>query len=356
MNNILKKTFKGLNACKENIPKNFYIQKIIKRMEMALNIEYSNKSAFNLLDSYVDIDMILFAGCNLSDYEAGYIMNKLMKFNYKVDSSERHVVARYEAFEERGLTVDKANEIIEKYYSGEYGIDNEEFKLLEEILENESKTMKPVKDAYLFLQDFEKKNFHTDKEYSLLLQHLEVLKMPKRLLTAYISYLKTKEKKPEIEAPKNINPAAQNNTEVLPSKRKLKERFNELYHATETNPYFDLKDIREVLKLIKLLSIADERVIIILNSLYRCAVKNNNYYEYLINKAEYMNKYNEQLQQISELQSMYDGAEEDLKKEIEEWLNEIYSSLEYVMIESFDYEKELAKKPLELSLFKDSVN
>ena len=340
MNRIVRKTLDGLERLKPNV-KDDDANSIIENLEKAITLDYRIDSIGHLLDSFESINVLLFKACQLTKEEAGFIFNKIMQYNYMVNGHGKQTIITYDSFLNIGFTKEEIEDLLNRYYSGPEKTTAEEKKLMSYVIKTEEVNTMSIKNSYKAIEEFSKKQTHSEEEYNILVRELENLNVPKTLIESYVSYFKKNEKEEKVI--KVIKPKEEKK-ENIPSRRELKNRLNELYHPDEKEPYFDLKDLEEVLKLIKLLSISDERAKIILNCLYKCAIKNDNYYDFLINKIKFMNKHADKIKEIEDLKEMLSTSEEEIKPDIIEWLNSIYSRLEWEMINSFKYESNLAKK------------
>lgn len=334
MNRITNKTLETIQILKNGIDDDELVD-ILKRLEDVINLNQTNSKVHKFLDNYSTIEILLFEGCKFNKDEAGFIMDKVLQYNSSIKNDDNNVVITYEAFEELGINKKQTDVLLHFYNNGKLYYKDKNF--IRKIIESEKKKRKPMKDAYIFVSDFINKRTHLDEEYLKFKEALKTLLVTDNLIDASLNFyrkkevLKSEEKEIKIfHKPEKIQ---------IPSRKVLKEELGKLYHPDAKEPYFDLKDINEVLKLLKLLSISDERAKIILNDLYRNAIKNKNYYNYLVNKIKFMNNHPEMIKEIEELRSM----DEDSELDFGEWLDELYSHLEYEMTNSFNYEIHLSK-------------
>ncbi|MBR1416327.1 MAG: hypothetical protein IJ572_00725 [Bacilli bacterium] len=341
MNRIIRKTMDGIEQIKKANKSNYELNIILDKIIDAINLNYTYSNINTLIDMYNTIEVILFNACNLNDKEAGFILNKIMKYNFKVNKNIKNIVIRYEVFEDKGLNRKETNSLLKRFYEDDDSLTKKELSLLNDILDSEAKANQFIKDAYEYIEKFSLKRSHSNFEYEELIKSLENLSVPKSLIDSYIAYYKSKEI--VVETPVKVTNIKDVEKEKLPSRKELKNRLNELYHPEAEYRYFDLKDINEVLKLINSLNISDERAKLILENLCDFAIKNDNYYNYLIDKIKYLNKYSDQIQDIDELKELLKVSDEEAKKDINSWLQEIYETLEPLLTSSFDYEMKLKR-------------
>lgn len=340
MNRIVRKTLDGLEKLEPFLRRNGKDDalEIINNLKRAIDLDHSLQGVNRMLDSYEAIEVLLYDTCNLTDEEAGYIIDKVLKFNFTVNASGNYIIIMTDELEKYGLDINKVKVLMEKINNDSSDLTEEEKKMYSDILDSESKKNEYIKDALKIVEDFTKKESHTEDEYNILVKSLKTLYLPERMIESYVLFYRKKEKEEKTFKPTTIKRQETKKEENIPSRRILKNRLNELYHPDEIMPYFDLKDIKEVIKLLRLLNISDERVEMTLNDLYSAAIKNESYYNFLIEKIKYMNIHIDKLEEINELKKMYETSNEEERHDIKIWLNELYEQLEFEIINSFEYE------------------
>ncbi|MBR1376652.1 MAG: hypothetical protein IJ565_02445 [Bacilli bacterium] len=348
MNKIIKKTISQLEHLNlrmdlyhlfEEKPEEkdlFYSSKMLtNNIIKVLSLDYSNNDVGQLVDSYTIIEPILFELCELTMEEAGFVINRLMNYNYTLCKNDFHLIVTYNPFEEAGYERMDIQELLTKLVNGEE-MDPIEKEKVNKILEKEHEQNKEYKEYYIKLEEFINSK-DTNKDYSYFTKLLKGLKWSDKLIEAYITYLKSKEKEEVIPTIKK-----QKKVEItLPPRGKLKKDLYTLYKPDILDKYFDYQNINEVLRLINQLGLSDERIKIILNDLFRCAIKNEAYYNYLVEKALFEGKEKDIVNDIIELRDMYGSVDFKNKQEIDRWLLNLYKRIEYLMIESFNYENKL---------------
>lgn len=343
MNKIVRKTLDRIEKIKPALygKGSKSILETIERIENAITINYQKDQIMHMIDCWDTIELLLFDICRLDEREVGFVLDKIMKYNFSVNDQDDNLLIRYEVFEDKGINEYEADRMLQDYYNEK--LDDEEKDLIENILISQEKDNQSIKDGYKVIESFSKKRNHSKLEYDKLSLALRTIYMPARLIQAYKVYFEAKEKDEVLDTPittESTKKIDNENKDVkIPSKRELKNRLNQLYHPESLDEYFDMKDFEEVLTIVKQLSISDERVKIILNDLYRCAIRNDRYYEHIINKLEYTEKRKEKMKEIAEIKEML--LDDEIKDEANQLLEDLYG---HEMITSFDYEAKIYQK------------
>ena len=337
MNRITKETIEKLKLAKSSIDDSNIID-LLSKLINVINCNYELKDSNYLLDNYEDICFILFEGCKLNHTEAGFIFNKIMQYNIAVNKKDNSVAIDRRIFEEYGITIEEQKKLLEGYINDTLP---ENMKtILDEIIEKQTIRLSYIRNAYKFIENFSKNTNHSSNEYVLLEQTLDTIRVPKELRIAYTLYFKDKEV--ETYIPKQKEKVIEENEGIVP-RRYLKNRFKELYKE-ETTPYFDMKDIKELMDILKKLNLPDEKIYSILTNLYNYVLENDSYYEFLINKSTYMGLYEDIINEIVNLNDAYLKSDNESKCVIKELLTDLYQSLKPVMTKSFDYEMHINDK------------
>ena len=346
MNKISKKTLDILENFenyyrnqKQQLKRIFYI---IEKIKKAINLENDYDSDYSLLDSYNMIEKILMDVCNLNDYETAFILNKIIQYNYKINNSSNHVLIKLEDVEKDGYDIDYIKNLFNKYNNDDPSLTDEETKLIEDITQKEKDKNLYIIESYSNIQDFSKKNCHSNEEFAQFAKSLKNIGLTPKLIDCYLNYYISKEK--EEKETKEV-PKKEVKQEIIPSRKVLKEQLSEYYHPDYNIEYFDLKNLSEVLKILKYLNVSDNRFEIILSDLYRWAIKNSAYYDCLDSKVEFLNKDKDLkiLEEIRQIRNMIESYPSDIE-ELKKWINDLYSKIEFCMYESFDYEHTLMRK------------
>lgn len=337
MNRITRETIEKLDLIKGNTKDDELIE-LLDRFKGALNYENNVSTCNYLLDAYDTIKILLFEVCKLNHREAGFIFNKVMQYNFAVNKNNNFFIIDSSIFQKNGISVETAKKILDSYINNTLNL--EELNIVNKILKDEQIRLKHIKNAYKFIENFSKNTNHTALEYELLESALSTIKVPKELIISYILYFKDREVAVRVIKPKEI--VIEEKDEA--SRRYYKNRYKELYKEDAKEAYFDMKDIKEFMDVLKKLNLPDEKISSILTNLYNFVLENNNYYDFLIDKSSYMNYHMDTINEIINLKDAYKKADDESKTIIIELLIDLYKTLKPVMTKSFDYEMNLNSK------------
>ena len=299
-------------------------------------VDYNDKVP--IITDYSVVEKVLYGYCHFSDYEVGYILNKIVEFNNSMFSTQTDESVSYtpSSFADEGLDPEYAPDLLAKYFNEPEALPELIKEKVEKIVKKERAKADEVINAHSSILTFISRRNHTDEEYDEFRNLLVILNMPKKLQDVYIGYLKSKEVKVEKNIEEKVEkkePVEEIKEEQIP-KRYLKQRLKEILES-ET---FDLNNIDEVRDILVKLSYPDSIKVDVLNDLYRKAKKNSAYYKFIIEKAKFMKAYTEKIKELQELRELYSASDDNNKKEIKTWQDEIYKEMEGILPIESDFE------------------
>ena len=381
MNNLVKKMSVKLENMHQALYDNVFEDKEFYAYEQAVKyiIDILNGNDYiSLVKSNPMIDIILFELYDFdndsvqSNYERAYIFDLILQASIKfLNSSTPERITSIICSGE--LSVNMLNENLLPHTVGTSFALDKDNKLHNAIINENIDRIKQLIIAYNKIDMYRKKENLSQEEYAEFFNLLTFVEASERLANLYINFCLEKNKKDEKikeepnqekDSKEEKKDVTQQNIQTKPSNNELKKRLDELYHEPEKlknqnsseagfKRYFDYGNIDEVLNIMKQLKYPDKIIQEIFSDLYKCAIKNENYYRYLESILRYLNenvdrykgKYEEELEYINVWIKAYSTESDDVKKQVEEELDKLFGTLEEIFIQ--DKENKKAKNTLE---------